>query len=496
MALVGAALLAFAGCLKITAVDAPSGDPSATYKVTVTLDLDDRMFEDEPLPADLEVRGTLAVRFPQEWKLVSATYTGSVSGVLTPSAVMAAHFEDNMSGYPEAEEEPGAPEWGDPYKPGYRWWAGYTGVHMSDSGGPFVVELVFDQRGATGLASLDFVSGITDPDSPEDYYADLSWWEGGIAIDRPVFTGVPVETFAPALSVLYPPVAYAAQGQELGSYGMVFDPDSDLSSVTVSFGDGVSETIELESAALGVGYWWWEHAWEAAGTYEVTVRADDGSTVVEVTHEVKVGISPFSDLSPDHEFFPAVIALYGQEALTGFPDGTFRPYDPVLRAQFAKMAVTVFGYHDAELTNVDRPSFTDVAATNDPYPFDYVEEAAEYGLVSGFADDTFRPWEPLTRIQLLRILHRSGELWLEDPPSDYVLPFGDVPDADRYYVAWAHHNGLVDGKDAVRFDPYGVATRGHVAKILHNALRAYDELPEPEETEVALLEALGLPVRE
>ncbi|MHB1343838.1 MAG: S-layer homology domain-containing protein [Thermoleophilia bacterium] len=157
-----------------------------------------------------------------------------------------------------------------------------------------------------------------------------------------------------------------------------------------------------------------------------------------------------------------------------------------------------FGYHDLEITNVDSPTFSDVPSTTDPYPFDFVEEAAGNFLVTGFADGTFRPWEPLTRIQLLRILVRSREFYLEDPPAEYRLPFGDVPDADRSFVAIAHYNGLVNGKDATRFDPYGLATRGHVAKILYKALENSYEWPEEELTpaEAAAVRELSLSVRE
>jgi hypothetical protein len=260
----------------------------------------------------------------------------------------------------------------------------------------------------------------------------------------------------------------------------VFDPDTDVLSVNVDYGDDVSEPLELESTgfALGQWYWWWEHAWEEAGTYEVIVSVSDGISSADSVALVHVGESPFSDVSPDDEFFPAIVGLYSGEMIGGYPDGTFRPSEPVLRAQFAKIAVSAIGAHDSELTNLYSPTFADVPPTNDPYPFDYVEEAAQMGLVSGFADDTFRPWEPLTRIQLLRILVRSQAFYLEDPPEDYRLPFGDVPDADRSFVAIAHYNGIIDGKDATRFDPYGIATRGHVAKILYNGLWNAPEFPE------------------
>lgn len=491
--LLGVAASVLGGCLTITAVDAPSGAPSGAYTVTVGLDL----FEPEEPGIEYGQRGMLAVRYPGEWELLSATYSGSVSGRLTASPAMSAFFADEFVAQYGQEGELTGPGLTPADKPGYSWWAGYTAVHPSHSAGPFQVTLVFDQHGATGFSSLDFVTGVTDPDEPENIDADYSWWFGGTALDRPVYTGVPVQALAPVITVTEAPALYAAVGGRVAAGGVVFDPDSVSVGMTVDYGNGEGEPLETESSpfSLGVSGWWWEHAWDEPGTYEITVRADDGGLEAEAVAVVNVGISPFGDVSPSDEFFPGIVWLYGFGVLSGYPDGTFRPYEPVLRAQFAKMAVTAFGYHDPELTNVDSPTFSDVPAANEPYPFDYVEEAAANWLVSGFADDTFRPWEPLSRIQLLRILVRSHEIWLEDPPADYRLPFGDIPDADRSYVALAHYNGLVDGKDAVHFDPYGIATRAQVAKILFNALEGrYDPSdPPPFETEGAAMRALASP---
>gem|GEM_PF-6948198 len=493
--LLGGAVLVLAGCLGITAVDAPSGPPSATYSVTVTLDLTEDEFES---PIDVpKARGTLAVRFPEEWELVSATYAGSVAGRLTHSSAISDYFT-SLFNDPEFYDPEAEPDSGPPEKPGYTWWAGYSAVHPGASLGPWEVTLVFDQHDATGFFSLDFVGGVTDPDLPNDIDSDLAWWFGGAAFERPVFTGVPVEDVAPVVTSFDTPLTYAAVGQPLSGSGWLFDPDSDPPVMTITYGDDVSEPLQLEPYELGNWGWGWEHAWQEAGTYEVIVRADDGTSTAEATAVVNVGISPFSDVSPDHEFFPAIVNLFGREVLSGYPDDTFRPYEPVLRAQFAKMAVGAFDYHDLEITNVDSPTFSDVPPSTDPYPFDYVEEAAGNFLVTGFADGTFRPWEPLTRIQLLRILVRSREFYLEDPPAEYRMPFGDVPDADRSFVAIAHYNGLVNGKDATRFDPYGLATRGHVAKILYNALENSYEWPEEELTPagVASVRELSLTVRE
>ena len=70
----------------------------------------------------------------------------------------------------------------------------------------------------------------------------------------------------------------------------------------------------------------------------------------------------------------------------------------------------------------------------------------------------------------MRVLVRAAGTTLEEPPPGYDAGFTDVSPADAAVVAKARFNGLIDGKTATIFDPYGTATRGHTAKILFNVL--------------------------
>src|SRR5665648_929995 len=129
------------------------------------------------------------------------------------------------------------------------------------------------------------------------------------------------------------------------------------------------------------------------------------------------------------------------------------------------MVAVAFGVHDADIDGMDNPAFPDVLYTGDPYPFDFVQEARAAGFFVGFPDGTFRPYARLTRVQLVRVLVRAGGTTLAEPPAGYDAGFTDVGPADAAVMAKAHFNGLIDGKTATTFDPYGTATRGHTAKI-------------------------------
>ncbi|MHB8869677.1 MAG: S-layer homology domain-containing protein [Thermoleophilia bacterium] len=134
------------------------------------------------------------------------------------------------------------------------------------------------------------------------------------------------------------------------------------------------------------------------------------------------------------------------------------------------MVVLAFDAHDAAVDSTKAPAFPDVPYMGDAYLYDFVEEAHAAGYVNGFTDGTFRPFDPLTRVQLVRILVAAAGTALAEPPAGYDPGFTDLDPADAALVAKAEFNGLVDGKTPTTFDPYGTATRGHVAKILHNLL--------------------------
>lgn len=173
----------------------------------------------------------------------------------------------------------------------------------------------------------------------------------------------------------------------------------------------------------------------------------------------------FSDVPPDHRFRTAIEALYDAGIVGGYPDGTFRPDDPVTRAQIAKWLVLLLGIHTPWPEPL--PPFTDLPAQSDDPSLDYIGEAARAGIAQGFDDGTFRPYDTVTRIQLTRMIVRAAQGWLTAPPPDFNAGFADVDAADQGFVNWAFYNDLVDGKAPGRFDPWATATRGHAARILY-----------------------------
>jgi hypothetical protein len=195
---------------------------------------------------------------------------------------------------------------------------------------------------------------------------------------------------------------------------------------------------------------------------------------VPITHIPVTAPVTFIDVPSSNLYHVAIGALAELGIIGGYdtPQGKeYRPGNHILRAQVAKMLVMAFGFHDEAITGADHPAFNDVLPSSGvPYPFDFVQEAAMNGLIHGFPDKTFRPYADVTRIQLLRMLVRGAGDRLTTPPAGYDVGFADVDPADRDVVATGVYNGIINGKSADRFDPWGWATRGQFAKMLYNVL--------------------------
>lgn len=107
----------------------------------------------------------------------------------------------------------------------------------------------------------------------------------------------------------------------------------------------------------------------------------------------------------------------------------------------------------------------------DCWAFEDIDKAVVDGWVRGFADDTFRPYESVTRGQFVTFL---GRLEGADISTFEESAFPDVP-ADSFcaaYVQWAWENNIVGGYEDGTFRPNEKITREQIAKILAGTLAA------------------------
>ena len=152
--------------------------------------------------------------------------------------------------------------------------------------------------------------------------------------------------------------------------------------------------------------------------------------------------------------------------LTGYPSGAFGPDNSMTRAEVAQMFYALLNNKNVTITK----TFPDVPS--DAWYATAVNTLASLGMVSGDADGSFRPNDPITRAEFCVIA-----LAFAYEPENAVCYFGDVARSDWFYtyVAQAASYGWIGGYANGNFGPNDQITRAQVTTIVNNMLgRAAD----------------------
>ena len=178
--------------------------------------------------------------------------------------------------------------------------------------------------------------------------------------------------------------------------------------------------------------------------------------------------STFSDISSDYWASEFIQELADRGVISGFPDGTFRPNEPVTRAQFAAMVRQAF-----------RRSATRGAVQFADVPSNYwaaeaIREAYTTGFLSGYPNNIFRPDENIPRAQVLVSLSNGLGYTSANSIDQTLLAYGDassIPNWARPSVAAATERQIVVNYPNVStLAPNRAATRAEVAAFIYQAL--------------------------
>ncbi|KAM3100759.1 S-layer homology domain-containing protein [Phormidesmis sp. 146-12] len=114
----------------------------------------------------------------------------------------------------------------------------------------------------------------------------------------------------------------------------------------------------------------------------------------------------FPDTS-DHWAQPFIAQLAERNIITGYPDGTYRPNRPVERDEFAAIVRSAFD-QNKERSISSGSDFNDVPQGY--WASSAIKEAYETGFLSSYPNGTFRPTQPVTRVEAITALARNLEL--------------------------------------------------------------------------------------
>ena len=134
----------------------------------------------------------------------------------------------------------------------------------------------------------------------------------------------------------------------------------------------------------------------------------------------------YTDVPADAWYNNAVSTLSNAGIIDGYEDGTFKPDGNITRAEFATIAVRFF-----EATYDGGDLFSDIAGH---WAQDYINEAANAGIVDGYPDGTFGPQKLITRAEAMTMVNRTID---RHPDADHLLDdmivWPDNPETAWYY---------------------------------------------------------------
>ncbi|HZD59517.1 MAG TPA: S8 family serine peptidase, partial [Anaerolineae bacterium] len=127
------------------------------------------------------------------------------------------------------------------------------------------------------------------------------------------------------------------------------------------------------SVTNGNTYYYWIVPYNTTGT--------EGTKIGPITATVGQAKVFFKDVPVTYWAYSYIYYLAEKGIVSGYPDNTFRPANPVTRAEFSKMICLAMGW---TLVDPATASFPDVAKSY--WAYKYIETARAHGAVIGYPD--------------------------------------------------------------------------------------------------------------
>ncbi|MBW4453259.1 MAG: DUF1565 domain-containing protein [Nostoc indistinguendum CM1-VF10] len=174
----------------------------------------------------------------------------------------------------------------------------------------------------------------------------------------------------------------------------------------------------------------------------------------------------FKDVPANYWAKAYIEALASQNIIAGFPDGSFKPNDPVTRAQFATIVTKAL----TPATKRAAIKFKDVPSNF--WANAAIQSAYQSEFVSGYPDGTFKPQQEIPRVQALVAL--ANGLGLTASNQNALSFYTDAAQIPKYAIApvaaATARQLVINYPVAKQLNPNREATRAEVAAFVYQAL--------------------------
>ncbi|MBB6635764.1 cadherin-like beta sandwich domain-containing protein [Cohnella thailandensis] len=206
---------------------------------------------------------------------------------------------------------------------------------------------------------------------------------------------------------------------------------------------------------------------------EVGGKAEGNRISVEVDHFTKYAVlavggtgeteAPevsFGDIS-GHWAVAQIKQATSLGIVSGYEDGTFKPAATVTRAEFAVMLMNALKLDSAAA----ELSFSDAAKVG-AWARTAVSQAVQAGVITGYADGTFRPDAKITRAEMAAMIAKALKASFESNASTGFKDDGSIPAWARSAVSAIEKLGLIKGNNDGQFLSNAQTTRAEAVTVL------------------------------
>ena len=149
--------------------------------------------------------------------------------------------------------------------------------------------------------------------------------------------------------------------------------------------------------------------------------------------------------------------------ITGYPDGTFKPEEFITRAEFVKLINDLFGF-----TETAKIFFDDV--NKDSWYYEEVQKAYKTGDIIGVSETQFSPDDNITREQAAVIISRLLDMKGNDKGADGFYDSSKISSWAKEYVGAVAEYNLIKGYEDNTFKPQNNIKRAEAVVLLDRIL--------------------------
>lgn len=176
----------------------------------------------------------------------------------------------------------------------------------------------------------------------------------------------------------------------------------------------------------------------------------------------------FSDVSEDHPNATAINYLTDLNVLGGYPDGTFKPDNPINRVEILK--ILLLGNNVTPIDHFGDLDYNDTDGAQ--WYASYLATAGDMDIVSGYPDGTYKPLQTVNLVEALKMIYKTHYKVNDLIPTLQAYldgPYNDTTGENWFnsYLWNAKNNNLIGPDQSGNIYPGKELTRGDLAELMY-----------------------------